>query len=366
MPGVCPNVGDWIIGPGRSAWADAITIVPWRIYCYYGDRRILEESYAGAKRWVEYMRTKFTKDGLYEQPTWGDWVPVEPTNDRYVAACYGYYSTRLLAETAAVLGKQDEAKRYGELAERQAEAFNGKFLDRSTGHYKPETQTANLLPLAFSITPSQFRQSVADYVAQDVKARGNRHTTGFLGSAVILPTLARYGYADLAWKITSSDQYPSLGYMVRKGATTVWERWNSDKMGPEMNSRNHFAFGSMAQWLFEGLAGINVDPARPGFKHIIFKPYLAGGLDWVRVEYESLYGTVASRWKRAGRSIEWQVTVPPNTTASAYIPAEKPESVRESGKPIAEAEGVKLAGTEDGRVVVTLASGTYSFQIATD
>ena len=143
--------------------------------------------------------------------------------------------------------------------------------------------------MAFGITDPGKQQTVADSLAADVKKQKNHHTTGFLGTPFILPVLAQYGYSDLAYKILDTKEYPSLGYMIDKGATTIWKRWNSDQMGPGMNSRNHFAFGAMSQWLFEGLAGLNPDPEEPGFKHIIVRPYIPEGLDWVKVSYPTLF-----------------------------------------------------------------------------
>ncbi|NOX55408.1 MAG: family 78 glycoside hydrolase catalytic domain, partial [Planctomycetes bacterium] len=362
VPGVCPNVGDWVIGPGRSAWADAITIIPWYVYVYYGDRQILEQAFPGVRKWVEYMQTKLSKDGLYEEPTWGDWVPVEPTPDRPIAAMFGYHSTNLLAHMAQILGKKKDADRYRKLAEAQRRAFNKKYL-KPDNNYVTATQTSNILPLAFGMVEPDRQQAVADNIAKDVKKHGGHHTTGFLGTAFILPVLAQHGHADLAYGIVNTDEYPSLGYMIKKGATTIWERWNTDQMGPGMNSRNHFAFGSMAQWFYEGLAGLNPDPEQPGFKHVIVRPYIVGDLKWVRADYPTLYGRLASEWKREKGSLRLRVTIPPNTTATVCLPARDVARVTESGQPLTQAPGVTVKGPEGDRLLVRVAAGTYEFVI---
>lgn len=364
VPGVCPNVGDWVIGPGRSAWADAITMIPWYVYVYYGDRQILADAYPGVKKWVEYMQSKLSPDGLYEQPTWGDWVPVEPTPDRPVAAMYGYYSTRLLARMAQILGKQKEAEHYAQLAEKQRQAFNKKYFHPDTNSYVTGTQTSNILPLAFGMVEPDKRQAVADSIAADIRKHNGHHTTGFLGTGFILPTLAQYGYADLAYGLLNTVEFPSIGYMIQHNATTIWERWDTDKQGPGMNSRNHFAFGAMAQWLFEGLAGLRPDPGRPGFKHIVVKPYVVGDLKWVRVEYPTPYGRLASYWQRKSDGLHLQLLIPANTTATVYLPASDPADVTEGGQPLPPAWEPKVERAERDWVVVQIPAGAYRFHVA--
>lgn len=365
VPGVCPTVGKWVIGPGRSAWADAIMIIPWDIYLYYGDTRILEENYEGNGKWVEFMRTKLSKDGMYEQPTWGDWVPVVKTPELPIAAMFGFWSTRLYSEMAKILGKADDARKYAEHAEAQRVAFNAKYLDKKN-NYIEGTQTANILPLAFGITDPDKRQAVADNLAADVKKKGGHHSTGFLGTPLILPILAQYGYTDLAYGILNTKEYPSLGYMIDHGATAIWERWNSDKEGPGMNSRNHFAFGSMSQWLFEGLAGLNPDPEQPGFKHIIVKPCIPDGLAWVSVSYPTRYGELSNEWtlEKEGDEdeLEMNLTVPANTTATVYLPAISKDEIEVSGKPVDKAEGVEFIRMEGSVAVLKVLAGTYEFE----
>lgn len=363
--GVCPII---VIGretDARSAWADAVSIVPWRVYEYAGDRRILEENYDAVKRWVEYMRANLT-GGLYEKPTWGDWVPVRDlktnteikTPHEPVSAAYGYLSTRLLARMADILGKADDARTYAALANDMAAKYNAKYIKPDGSGHLAGTQSADVLPLYFGITPPDKRAAVAKSIADDVIRRGGHHTTGFLGTPLILPLLADYGYPDLAWRIVSTDEYPSLGYMVKKGATTIWERWNTDREGPAMNSHNHFAFGSMAQWFFEGIAGLRPDEARPGFKHTIIKPYVVGDLQWARAKYPSPYGQLLSHWERKGDDLHLHVVVPPNTTATALLPTFGKEGLKitEGGKPI---EGK----TEGDRIRVDLGAGEYRFVI---
>lgn len=365
VTGVSPII---VIGrdtDARSAWADAVSIVPWRVYEYAGDLRIIEESYDAIKRWVEYMRANLT-DGLYEKPTWGDWVPVRDlktnqeikTPHQPVSAAYGYLSTRLLARMAGLLDRADDAKNYGSLADDMAARYNAKYLKPDGGGYSAGTQAADVLPLYFGITPKDQRAAVAKSIADDVVKRGGHHTTGFLGTPLILPLLADHGYPDLAWAIVSTDEYPSLGYMVKKGATTIWERWNTDREGPAMNSHNHFAFGSMSQWFFEGLAGLRPDEERPGFKHSIIRPYIVGDLKWAKAKYATPYGRLVSHWEREGDDLKVNLVIPPNTSATVFLPTFGKKGLRIT-------EGAKdIEGTSEGdRVRFELGAGEYRFTV---
>ena len=363
VPGVCPTVGSWVIGPGRAAWADAITIIPWYVYLYYGDEHVLEENYDGCKKWVEYMKTQLNTDGLFEQPTWGDWVPVVETPEKPISAMFGYYSTRLLAQMAEITGRKSDAEKYSVHAENQRKAFNAKHLNNDNSYFAG-TQAANILPLAFEMTENNVKQDVADHIAADVKKHGGHHTTGFLATPYILPILADNGYSELAYGILNTTEYPSLGYMLANGATTCWERWNSDKEPPAgMNSRNHFAFGSQCQWLFEGLAGLRPDPNNPGFKHVIIKPYFVDGLEYVDVSYPSLYGQLKAAWQRQGDTIELELELPANTTATVMLPADNVADITESRQAINDAECIEYVCIKDGRIVMEILAGKYHFVI---
>jgi alpha-L-rhamnosidase len=274
---------------------------------------------------------------------------------------YGFYSTDIMARTAEILGRTEDAAQWKKHAEAQRVAFNRKHFHAATNAYVNDSQTANLLPLAFGIVEPEHRQAVADRVAADAEARGGHHTTGFLGTAYVLPVLADHGYADLAYRILSREAFPSLGYMLNQGATTVWERWNTDQEGPGMNSRNHFAFGSMAQWMFEGLAGLNPDPDQPGFRHVIIRPQVVGDLNEVEVDYPCPFGELEAGWTRDGQKFEMEVTLPPNTYGTLHLPATDAASVRESGKPASQARGVRFIKHEQGRAHYELQSGNYRF-----
>jgi len=287
---------------------------------------------------------------------------VVKTPDLPVSAAYGYYSTNLLAKIAHVLQKDADARKYYRLAQKAAQAFHKKYYHPDGGYYSWGTQTANLLPLCFGITPPKERRKVADSIIQNVIERGGHHSTGFLGTPLIVPTLAEYGREDLAYQLLSSTEYPSLGYMAANGATTIWERWDTPEHGPDMNSRNHFAFGTMAQWLYEGIAGIRLDPNHPGFEHFIIKPAIAGELTWARGTYQSIKGTIKTHWKLQNGVLHLEVTIPVNCRATVYVPTTDPTSVKESDQPASASPTITSADNNPADYAAfQVQSGQYHF-----
>ena len=364
-------------GPGKPAWGDAITVVPWMVYKFYGDKKILENSYEGMKAWVEFMR-KESKNHLYifDQNGWGgygDWIAVVESPKPPISVAYYYYSTKLLAQTAEIIGRTNEAKSYFNLCENIARAFNKKYFDPETQNYEAATQTANLLPLAFGITPEEYRQQVADNIALDVTKREKHPSTGFLGTGYILPILSDYGYHDLAYEVATQTTYPSWGYMVEKGATTMWELWNSDTEPPDqMNSRNHFALGSVGEWYYAYLAGIRPDPNQTGFKHTIIAPMPPDGLEWAKGKTETVYGTLSCNWQKIESILKLDISIPPNTGATIKLPVHSFASpvIKESGKliysdnqPANLPDELKFVGAEKNVVIFEAGSGRYVFTI---
>jgi len=283
-------------GPAKPGWGDAVIVIPWVVYNFYGDKRIIEENYDGMAAWVAYMQ-EHSKGLLYERSGYGDWIAVVESPKEPIGAAYFYYCAKLMAKMAFVVDKSEDSQKYNQLAQKIAAAFNEKFLDKTTNQYQGATQTANLLPLMFGITPDEFKRPVAENIIKDVVGRNNHPSTGFLGTAYLLPALSTYDKHDLAYQVATQKSYPSWGYMVENEATTIWELWNSDSKGPEMNSRNHFALGSIGEWFYGWLTGIQSDPQHPGFKRIIIAPKPSGDLSWVSGGIETMYGPVESRWE---------------------------------------------------------------------
>jgi alpha-L-rhamnosidase len=356
-------------GPSKPGWGDAITVIPWLNYRYFGNKRIIEDNYEGIKAWVEYMRGKslediyFWEEGRDGWYGYGDWIAVEASPGKPIGSAYYYYSTKLLGEMAKIIGKTSDAQEYEALAERIAAAFQKEYWDNDSLNFPGGTQTANLLPLAFGITPENLKEQVVKNLVENVMEKNGHPTTGFLGTGYILPMLSKYNHHHLAYEMMNKTEYPSWGYMVKQGATTIWELWNSDTEPPEgMNSRNHFALGCVGEWIWNTLGGINICDEHPGFKRAIIKPQPVGDLKWAKAEYETNYGLLFVDWKMENGRFTLNLTVPPNTTAVVDLPGIKAGSViKEGGVEIGSASVEGISETESGKILA--AAGSYVFTV---
>jgi alpha-L-rhamnosidase len=364
-PDVAPRVA---AGAGTAAWGDAGVICPWTQYLVYGDRRFLEDHYPGMTRWVEYCRTN-SKDLIRPAAGYGDWLSIAADTPKDVlATAYFAYSTQLVARAARALGRIEDAARYESLFGQIRDAFNTAFVTKD-GRVKGETQTGYLLALRFGLLPDALRPAAARYLAADIAKRNTHLSTGFVGVGYLNPTLTDAGYNDVAYKLLLNDTFPSWGYSIRQGATTIWERWDGwtkDKgfQDPGMNSFNHYSFGSVGEWLYATVAGIDLDPARPGFRHIIVRPRPAPGLDYARAEYDSIRGPIKTDWRRENGRLTLDVTVPANTTATVWVPTGDAASVTEGDKKPEAARGVTFTRSEPGWAVYDVGSGRYRFASA--
>ncbi|MGG1518613.1 glycoside hydrolase family 78 protein [Paenibacillus oryzisoli] len=331
--------------PDNSGWGDAGVIIPWTLYLMYGDVGVLAANYDAMVKWVEYL--KHTTDDLVRPgyANYADWLSIgADTPNEVLATAYFAYSTKLLAQIAGVLGKTEDARAYQELFEGIAAAFRRAFVD-TEGLIYGDTQTVYVLALQFGLlTESQREQAVKRLVA-DIRGRGDRLSTGFLGVGYLLPALTDNGCLDVAYSLLTQEAFPSWMYSIKHGATTIWERWDgwTEENGfqtPSMNSFNHYSLGSVGEWMFRYMAGIEADPAAPGFKHAFIKPKPGGRLTSVKASYASLYGILQVAWQLTGEGdFRLEVEVPPNTTATIHMPG---------------AEGA----------VHTVSSGSYVFESA--
>jgi alpha-L-rhamnosidase len=313
--------------------------------------------------------------GVAHGNEWGDWLAVnEKTPIDYIDTAYSAYSTKLMAEMAQAIGKTSEATEYRALFGKIKAAFNQKYV-KPDGTLAVDTQTAYALALYMDLLPDDLRTAAGALLAKKIQANDTRMSTGFLGTRPLLPVLSASGQHDLAVRLLQSRKYPSWGYEIEQGATTIWERWNSytkDKGfgGPqnaEMNSFAHYSFGAVCEWMFSQLAGIQTDGV--GYKHIIIRPTPPSPasnpdqkpIDWVRAYYDSIHGRISSAWKDEGGRFELEVTIPANTVATVYLPARDAGSITESGKKLAQAKGVKFLRSEGDRVVLAVDSGSYRF-----
>jgi alpha-L-rhamnosidase len=370
---VAPNY--WQLYDPNVTWPSAFTIIPNTLYEQFGERRSIERHYESMKRWMSFL-AQFLHDDLIEKDNYGDWCvpPEEPslihskdparkTSKVVLATCYYYWNRQLLARYATMLDRPDEAKEHLAKAEGVKAAFNKKFFDADRCLYDNGTQTSCLLPLAFGLAPAESRDKLFANLVENITVKTQGHIgTGLIGGQWLMHTLSDHGRADLAYQLLSNKTYPSWGYMVEKGATTVWELWNGDTADPAMNSGNHVMLvGDMAAWLYQRLAGIQSDPEAPGFRRIVMKPHPVGDLSSVTAEYRSIRGPIRSAWKIADGAFRWSITIPANTTATIYVPARDGKAITEGGKPAGEAPGVHFLRDEPGAAVYTIESGQYEF-----
>ena len=383
VPHVVPNVLPDFAGhePGGAAgWADVATIIPWNMYLAYGDRRILEVQYESMKRWVAYERTRAGDDLIWTGDFhFGDWLaftsagmaanayPGATTGTDFIATAFFAHSTDLLRRAALVLGKADDAARYADQLAKIKEAFRREFVTDG-GRVGEGTQTAYALALQFDLLPEPMRAAAGERLADEVRTRKHL-TTGFLGTPYLCHVLSRYGHLDEAYLLLNREEYPSWLYPVTQGATTIWERWDGQKpdgsfQTTEMNSFNHYAYGAIGEWMYRVMAGIDIDEAAPGYKHILIQPQPGGGFTSVKVSHETPYGKVGSAWTLQDGRFELAVEVPPNTRATVRLPKARLASVTESGKTLTDGNGITGHRQDGDAAVIEVGSGQYRFAYA--
>jgi alpha-L-rhamnosidase len=359
--------------PGDPAWGTAFPLICWYLYQQTGDLRLLEENYDGLKKYVEYLHSR-APDNVLRFSYYGDWVATEMTPGAEVSDFYYYYDTLVLSKMAAALGHSADAGSYAERAGQIKDAFNKEFFDPKTGNYTTGTQTANVLPLFLDMVPNDYRRAVAGNLDNNILYLHNTHlTTGLAGLRYLMPVLTQIGRSDLAYDLATQTTYPSWGYMLANGATTVWELWQK-KVGPAMNSQNHHMMGSVDAWFYEALGGINVDPERPGYRHIRIEPQVTRDLTSASATVGSVRGNVTSSWSHEPGVITLQVEVPVNSTASVSIPQdpemtniaihEGDHTVWEKGQFVEGTAGVTAGKLDGKRVVFEVGSGHYAFRVS--
>ena len=363
---VSPRMVD--LNDGAPAWGDAGVIVPWTVYQAYGDTGILAQHWGAMTRWMDYI-SSVNPNGLWlnrRNNDFGDWLSISADTPKDVlATAYYAYDASLMAQMARALGKPADAARYDALFARIKGAFNAAYVSPD-GRIKGDTQTCYVLALRFGLLPDTLRQAAAQRLADNIQAKNNHLSTGFVGVGYLCPVLTGTGHNDIAYTLLRQTTFPSWGYSIKQGATTIWERWDGETkdkgfQDPGMNSFNHYSLGSVGQWLFQDVAGIDTDPAHPGYKHILLHPHPGPGLTAVHASYDSIRGPIRSDWKMASGQIVWDVTIPANTTATAWVPASVAGLVRESGRPLSAAPGVMVLRAEPDAVVCELQSGAYRF-----
>jgi alpha-L-rhamnosidase len=320
LPSIIPTGGwgyEWGNGPD---WTSTIAIIPWNIYMFYGDSKLLADSYASIEKYVNHI------DELYPSglTSWGlgDWVPVKSVSPvELTSSVYYYADASMLAKTAKILGKQADFVKYSALAVKIKNAINAKYLNAETGIYGQGLQTELSVPLYWDVVPENLKGKVAANLAQRVAADNFHLDVGILGAKAILGALSDNGYPDVAYKIASQETFPSWGWWMVNGATTLYENWQIDAKSDI--SLNHIMFGEIGAWLYKGIAGIHPDANQPGFKNVILAPHFVAGLNEFTATHDGPYGRIISSWARTGNGVTYKVTIPANSTATVQLPAGK-------------------------------------------
>ncbi len=352
LPAIIPTAMwgyDWANGPD---WTSTIAIIPWNLYLFYGDKRPLEQNYDNIKRYVDHINS-ISPSGLTD---WGlgDWIPIKSqSNKELTSSIYYFIDANILAQAAKALSKQADADTYEALATKIKDAINTKFYDQQKGIYCSGYQTELSAPLYWRLVPDAERAKVAKNLALRVEADGGLDV-GLLGSKTILNALSENGYADLAYKLASNESYPSWGWWIKNGATTLYENWKIE--GSSDISLNHIMFGEISAWYYKALGGMFPDPGSPGFKNVILKPNFVSGLERFSATHTGPYGDIVSSWQRKGQKVSYEVTIPANSVATLSLKA----SVIKAGSA---SDEVNLSKPVDGNYVLQLQPGIHKFDI---
>lgn len=372
IPDIAPTL--WDRYADNVTYPSAYILIPGMLHKQFGDRNSLQKHYPSMKKWMLYMWNTYREDDLVLKDNYGDWcVPPESldmiwsndpnriTNGGLLASAYYYYCLNLMKDYAKLLNKPEDINEFNDIAEKVLAAFNRKFYDSSKKAYSNNTVTANLLPLSFGMVPEQDKAAVFNNIRSRLKDFDDHVNSGIIGGMWLMRGLSDNGALDLAYKLATNRTYPSWGYMMEKGATTIWELWNGDAANPMMNSGNHqMLLGDLLIWYYEYLGGIKSDEDQVAFKKIIMNPVYPEGLDFVDASLNTKYGTVKSAWKKTSEGLEWNITVPANSSAEVYFPTTDPAKIEEGGKSLTSS----LQSTpEENKGMLSIGSGSYKFII---
>lgn len=375
IPNVAPTY--WNVYQDNVTWPGAFLFLTDMLFTQYGDTEMVRIHYPAMAKWMQYMK-KYLKDSLMVKDVYGDWcVPPETphlihtqdlrrkTPPELIGTAYFYQEAQLMAKFAMLLGFSKDAQEYTQLAEQLKKALNTHCFDTVKNQYGNGSVTSFLLPLAFHIVPESHIEKVKEAFFEKILGKYEDHmATGLIGTPWILRTLSDLGRIDVAYRMATHTSYPSWGYMLQKGATTIWELWNGDTADPSMNSQNHvMLIGDLIIWLYEYLAGIQSHPEYPGFSQIQLCPNPIDDLTEVQASFQSIYGTILSHWKIENGQFFWNITIPPNTKAMVYMPCSTEKWIKESGKPTKKAKGIRFVSIEGNRVLYEVGSGMYQFVV---
>lgn len=353
LPGIVPT-GGWGYAWGNGpAWDSAFILIPWYLYEYCGDIRILKTHYTGMRRYVDYL-TRRAENGIVRIGL-GDWLPFETETPVEVTSTGYYYLDALIVSRAArLLGNEEDARRYAALASEIRKAFLDRFVDSQTGQVSNGSQTALSCALHHpDLLTNEQKAAVLKRLLANIEARQGHIDTGILGAKYLLNALREQGESEVAYQIVNKKTLPGWGWWIAQGATTLWESWRGT------DSLNHIMFGDVSAWFYKTLAGIL--PTAPGFEKIEIKPQIVGDLTYARAECDTVRGRIVSDWRIENGDLRLKIQVPANVTATLYLPAEGLSNITESGKTMDRVKGVRYLRQERGCAVFAVGSGSYSF-----
>lgn len=356
---------------GAPAWGDAGVIIPWTIYTNYADRRILERCYPAMERWMAYLR-RHNPDLLRTNAhgnNYGDWLsPSAHTPKDVLATAYWAYDAALMSRISRVLGNEEKAQEYARLFDDIKQAFSNAYVD-ADGRIHGDVQTCYVLALHMDLLSDDQRDRAAARLVELIEADDWHLSTGFAGVSYLCPVLTEAGFPEVAYSLLLNESYPSWGYTIRMGATTIWERWDGwtaedGFQSPKMNSFNHYSLGSVGEWLYRYVAGLDLGWDGPGYRRVLIRPHPGGGLTHATAQYDSVRGTIRSAWQADNGAFRLDVSLPANTTATISLPVAEGDAVTEDGIPVQEVTSISHVGTGDGRVMLNVSSGDYNFTVA--
>ncbi|MHC5534579.1 glycoside hydrolase family 78 protein [Priestia megaterium] len=357
-------IENWLTD-GNAGWGDAGVIIPWTMYLVYGDTRILTKHYESMSKWIDYLVNNSSSYLRPEDTIYGDWLSIGADTPKDVlATAYFAYSVSLMTKIAGVLNKKTAEKEYKKLFNNIKQAFNTAYVS-SDGRIKGDTQTVYVLALNMGLVSGEQKLLASKYLVENIHKKGGHLSTGFLGVGYLLPTLTDNGYIDVAYNLLNKETFPSWLYSVRHGATTIWERWDgwTDHKGfqsAEMNSFNHYSLGSVGEWMYRYVAGIDCISDYPGYKKIKIQPHPGGGLTFAKGEFESVHGKIYSEWSIKDDRFVLKVRIPVNTTAIIYVPGEV-ERIDNITANLLSSVDIQLWKVENGFSLYKVGSGEYEF-----